>query len=216
MNQYFVRCSKILVLYALCSIAGVVVAADEAPVDAGPRDVVVAATQHLLTVVKQQQAKIKQDQLLVQEIADRWIDPYLDYEYLARTVLGKHWRTATPAQQASFSEAFQGFVRRTYVAALRAYVEDILAYGETLRYPTTPYKEKDGFAEVRAEVKHANNPVPLDFRLRKEGATWKIFDVTVEGVSLALTYRKQFSGEIQQVGLDGLTKRISQHKVSAK
>jgi phospholipid transport system substrate-binding protein len=40
------------------------------------------------------------------------------------------------------------------------------------------------------------------------GSDWKIYDVTVEGVSLVTTYRSTFADEIRQNGVDGLIKSL--------
>ena len=44
--------------------------------------------------------------------------------------------------------------------------------------------------------------VQYEMYLSKTG--WKIYDVQVEGISLALTYRSSFSQEIANAGIDGL------------
>ena len=46
--------------------------------------------------------------------------------------------------------------------------------------------------------------------LAKKGESWKVYDVTVENVSLVQTYRGSFSDEIARSGIDGLIKVLEQ------
>jgi len=39
----------------------------------------------------------------------------------------------------------------------------------------------------------------------REGDRWRVYDVVIEGVSFASTYRSSFEQEIRQAGLDGLS-----------
>lgn len=54
----------------------------------------------------------------------------------------------------------------------------------------------------------------VDYSMYKAAPDWKIYDVTVEGVSLVTTYRSTFAEEIRQSGIDGLIKSL-QEKTSA-
>jgi phospholipid transport system substrate-binding protein len=51
--------------------------------------------------------------------------------------------------------------------------------------------------------------------MRKAGNTWKVFDISVEGVSLVLTYRSEFDVVVKQEGIDGLVKRLAQKNAPA-
>ena len=50
----------------------------------------------------------------------------------------------------------------------------------------------------------------------KTGSGWKIYDISVEGMSLVLTYRTEFDGILKQEGIDGLIKRLAQKNTPAK
>lgn len=58
---------------------------------------------------------------------------------------------------------------------------------------------------IKTEVEGpGNQPVPMNYRLHRKGNEWKVFDVSVDGVSLISTYRASFASEIRQGGLDAL------------
>jgi phospholipid transport system substrate-binding protein len=59
-------------------------------------------------------------------------------------------------------------------------------------------------------------PVPIDYQMRKTDGGWKIYDITVEGISLVLTYRSEFDQVVKQEGIDGLIKRLASKNEPAK
>jgi len=66
-------------------------------------------------------------------------------------------------------------------------------------------------ATVRTQfVRAGGQPLPIDFQMRKTDKGWKVFDISVEGVSLVLTYRSEFDAVVKQEGIDGLVKRLAQ------
>jgi hypothetical protein len=61
------------------------------------------------------------------------------------------------------------------------------------------------YAQVNAKVvQQGRDAIPLGFRLRQEGNDWKIYDVTVDEISITANYRNQFSRVIEQRGLGQL------------
>lgn len=49
---------------------------------------------------------------------------------------------------------------------------------------------------------------PLEFRVRVDLEQPKIIDITVEGVSMAITQRSEFGAVISRSGIDGLIKEL--------
>ena len=59
-------------------------------------------------------------------------------------------------------------------------------------------------------VPSRGEPIQLDYRLEKQSAAWKIYDVNVLGVWLVENYKTQFAGEISAGGVDGLIKSLTE------
>jgi phospholipid transport system substrate-binding protein len=59
-------------------------------------------------------------------------------------------------------------------------------------------------------------PVQITYELRMTERGWKIYDISVEGISLVLTYRTEFDAIVKQEGIDGLIKRLAQKNGPAK
>jgi phospholipid transport system substrate-binding protein len=97
---------------------------------------------------------------------------------------------------------------RTYSNAIGTY------QGQTLKVLPSRGKADPEDTTVRTQfVRPGGQPLPIDFAMRKGDQGWKVYDITVEGVSLVLTYRSEFDAVVKQEGIDGLIKRLTQKNV---
>jgi phospholipid transport system substrate-binding protein len=117
-----------------------------------------------------------------------------DVPAIARFVLGRYWRIATPAQQQEFVRLFTVYTALAYSNRLAAYS------GETLRV-TGSRPEAEG-SIVSSEIVRPNGapPTKVDWRLSWTLGTYKITDVIVDGISMAVTQRSEFASVIQRHG----------------
>jgi phospholipid transport system substrate-binding protein len=121
-------------------------------------------------------------------------DQDFDVPAIARFVLGRYWRTASKAQQVEFVRLFAAYTALAYSNRLAQYS------GETLRV-TGSRPELDG-SIVSSEIVRTDGapPAKVDWRLRSNGGVYKITDVIVDGVSMAVTQRSEFASVIQRHG----------------
>jgi phospholipid transport system substrate-binding protein len=117
-----------------------------------------------------------------------------DVPAIARFVLGRYWRVATTSQQREFVRLFALYTAFTYSNRLAAYS------GEKLRV-TGSQPEPDG-PIVTSEIIRPNGapPTKIDWRLSRADGTYKITDVIVDGISMAVTQRSEFASVIQRHG----------------
>ena len=116
---------------------------------------------------------------------------------------------ATPVEREEFETLFLEFVVRTYARRLGQYG------GETLRILETMSGGGDD-AIVRSEIVSPEFPeVRVDWRVRRIGEDYRIVDVTVEGVSLAITQRDEFGAVIRRSGgqVEGLLSALRERVV---
>jgi phospholipid transport system substrate-binding protein len=57
---------------------------------------------------------------------------------------------------------------------------------------------------------------PVGFSLRAVNGDWKIYDLEIDGVSLALNYRTQLNAEIRHTSLDAVIARMTQQEVRTR
>lgn len=192
----------------LCSV--LLVLATSAAAAGSARDLVVTTTQALVQGLRAQRARITRDQAAAYRLADQTVIPHIDFRGAARRVLGQYWRDASEAQRTRFTAEFRTLLRRSYVTAMVNYVEQILAHADNVRYPPSRSREEGNNAVVTMLIRLQGGPeVTVEYRLVLADAQWKIFDVQIEGVSLALTYRSTFVAEIQRRGIDGLIDQLA-------
>jgi phospholipid transport system substrate-binding protein len=148
---------------------------------------------------------------VVHKLVSQYILPVVDIQASARLVLGHYWRTATPAQRSAFVEQFKTLLIRTYSKSISQYPDSKIQY---LNNRDT----SDGrFATVHTRVvPPGHKPITVDYSLYKTNGDWKIYDLTISGLSLVQSYRSTYSEEIQQTSLDALIKRLAQQNQQAQ
>jgi phospholipid transport system substrate-binding protein len=117
-----------------------------------------------------------------------------DVPGIARFVLGRYWRLATESQQQEFIRVFADYIALAYSSRLAEYS------GEAL-HVTGSRPAPDG-ALVSSEIVRPNGapPAKVDWLLTEHDGAYKISDVVVEGVSMAVTQRSEFASVIQRNG----------------
>ena len=117
-----------------------------------------------------------------------------DVPGIARFVLGRYWRVATEPQQQEFVKVFADYIALAYSNRLAEYS------GETLH--VTGSKPAPDGSVVSSEIVRPNGapPAKVDWVLTPHDGAYKISDVVVEGVSMAVTQRSEFASVIQRNG----------------
>ena len=175
-----------------------------------PDKLVRTVADEVLNALAQDQELRAGNQAKFAELLEQKVAPHFDFERMTRLAVGRGWRQATPEQQKTLIDLFHRLLIRTYSAAYSAYANITIDVKPVRMQPA------DDDVQVRTEIKVPNGgpPLTVDYSMYKASAAWKIYDVTVEGVSLLTTYRSTFAEEIRQGGIDGLIKSL-QDKVSA-
>ena len=140
----------------------------------------------------------------VMALVDTKVMPYVNFQRMTSSAVGRYWRQATPDQQKRLQDEFKVLLVRTYAGAL-AQVQD-----QTVTLKPMRGGAEDSEVVVRTEVRGKGDPIQLDYRLEKSPAGWKIYDVNVMGVWLVENYRNSFAQEIGANGVDGLIKKLTE------
>jgi len=129
-----------------------------------------------------------------------------DVPEISRFVLGPNWRTATEPQRQEFVKLFEDYVVHAYTVRFSAYAGQQLKVGSA-----RPEGENASLVQSQIALPNGSQPpVRVDWRLGQNNNGYKITDVSVEGVSMALTQRQEFASVIQRNGgqLDALLKLL--------
>jgi len=125
-------------------------------------------------------------------------------DFISQLVLGRHYRTASEQQIATYKELFPEYIIRSFTGRLGNYNDQDIEV-----VSTAPAGTRDLF--VRSQIITPNSegePIHADWRVRNLNGQFKIVDVKVEGVSMAITKREEFSSIIAKDGFDGLFEEL--------
>ncbi len=113
-----------------------------------------------------------------------------DIKTIGRFVLGRYWRKATEAERAEYGRLYEDLIVATYSRQLSSYA------GETLKVEGVRQQDGKSALVTSRFLRAEGKPVQLDWRLLRRGDTWRIVDVVVEGMSMALSQRSEFKAVI--------------------
>jgi phospholipid transport system substrate-binding protein len=185
-------------------LGSIPVAAEEQEL-AEPQKVIEEISLQLADILEHERETLKNDPGYVYRLANKVLVPNVDFQRVSRLVLGKHFRSASSAQQQAFKQQFQRLLVRTYSTAF------IQLDGDwEIRY--LPLRtNKKGDVLVRTKVLYAGGaPLNIIYRMHLKDGSWKVYDVKIEGVSLVTNYRSSFANELRRTGIDGLIKKMSE------
>jgi len=129
--------------------------------------------------------------------------PHFDFQTMTATAVGLGWRKATPEQRARLTEEFKTLLVRTYASALAAYSDQ--------RFDFRPLHARPSDTDVTVQVRVIQSgaqPISIDYGMEKTSAGWKVYDVSVGGVSLVANYRTEFGNIVRAEGIDGLIRNL--------
>ncbi|HEX7955075.1 MAG TPA: ABC transporter substrate-binding protein [Burkholderiales bacterium] len=138
-------------------------------------------------------------------IAKQKILPHVDFERMTRLAVGRAWRSADAGQRQALVNQFSSLITRVYSAAIDAY------QGQQAKVDSLNLSPTDTDVIVRSRFeKPGAPPVEVTYAMEKTAQGWKLYDITVENVSLVITYRSQFGEEISRSGVDGLIQSLKE------
>jgi phospholipid transport system substrate-binding protein len=176
----------------------------------GPDQLVQKITDEILAAIKSDKQLAAGDKQKATKLAEEKVLPYIDFEQATRLAVGRAWREAAPEQKQRLVTEFRNMLVRTYSNAISAY------QGQTLKVLPQRGKQDPEETVVRTQyIRAGGQPLPIDFTMHQKEGTWKVYDITVEGVSLVMTYRSEFDAVVKQEGVDGLIKRLAQKNIPA-
>lgn len=170
-----------------------------------PDELVRKVTADVLDTVKSDKQLAAGDHKKALALAEQKILPLVDFREATQLAMGKSWNSATPAQQTQVVDAFRQMLVRIYSNSIDVY------RGQTMK--VLPVRLAPGATEVTVRnqyLREGRPPVSVEYAMKKSPEGWKIYDITVEGVSLVLTYRAEFEQVTRTSGVDGLIKRLNE------
>ena len=174
----------------------------------GPDELVKKVTADVLDSIKADKQLQAGDRRKALALAEQKILPHVDFREAAKLATGKVWQGASSEQQERIVNEFRSMLVRIYSNSIDVY------RGQTMKVLPVRAPKDATEAVVRNQyLRDGRQPVVVEYAMRKAADGWKIYDITVEGVTLVLTYRAEFESITRTSGVDGLIKRLAEKNV---
>lgn len=125
----------------------------------------------------------------------------LDVPHMLAAALDTRWARLTELQRKRLQDAFGRKLRHAAGSGLDDYRASTVSYGAEAARP-------GGLVEVPTRIAARGETSEVTYTMRRAGGTWRIVDITVDGVSTVENYRGSFAKIIAKDGVEGLLQRL--------
>ncbi|MGD8371714.1 MAG: ABC transporter substrate-binding protein [Syntrophobacterales bacterium] len=193
--MYRIACCRGLIVFLLIfGLAGVALAGE-------PTESIRQTTDKIIAILQdpafQEPEKEPERKRLIRLAADE----RFNWREMARRSLARHWKKRTNEEKQEFVALYADLLERTYMNRIENYSGEKVTYdGERI---------EGNYSLVNITVYTSQDlEIPVQYRLKKRGSDWLIYDVLVEGVSLINNYRQQFNDIILKSSYEDLVEQL--------
>lgn len=134
--------------------------------------------------------KYKSDKKLRRDVMRKIIDPKFNYAEMSRRSLADNWNDRTEAERKKFVELFGKLLENSYASKIESYRDEKITYMDEVI--------KGEYAMVKTLIVRSDDKIHVDYKLKKTGNDWLVYDFIIESVSMVRNYRSQFSKIIRK------------------
>lgn len=173
---------------------------------ASPVDQLQGVANRMVTQLEQNKSQLKNTKV-IRRIVNQVLLPSVDLDRMSASVVGRYWQTAIPAQREQFKKDFAYLVTTTYSAAFASYDDDRVQF-----YPLREsYENRDVMVLRSVIIRRNGQRIPIGYNVVRSGNQWKVYDFSIEHVSMVQSYRAQFENVLANGGMSALLARLQQH-----
>ena len=171
----------------------------------GPEQLIRNTSDKVIAEIKANSEAYKKDPQSIYDLVDTLVLPHFDFSAMTDLALGNFRDQVSADQRPTIVDEFRRLLVRTYSSALLEYTD------QKLTYLPMEGSESDGEVVVKTEIAQSGGfPIPINYSLRSGKDGWKVFDISVDEVSLVTNYRSSFARAIKKDGVDGLIKTLQE------
>jgi len=162
------------------------------------------AQQHIQALAEQAIATLQRGDLTLEQREQTFralLREGFDLDFIGRFVLGQYWKQSSPGEQAEYLALFGEYVLRSYSSRLGGYA------GEQFVVRGARPSGKDAIVSSTIQ-RSGGSPIAADWRVRFIDGRYRIIDVAVEGISMAITQRDEFASVVGTHGMAGLLEML--------
>ena len=151
----------------------------------------------VLLVLQKEELSLESKKAEISEI----VTPMFDFPLMAKLTLGrKHWPTMTRQQQDKFTALFVNLLRQTYLDRISKYTDEQVVIQQVA--------EVNRKVHIYTDLISQGENISMLYKFYRTGNGWKIYDLEVEGISLIVSYRKQFDQILSNGNIDDLIRQL--------
>lgn len=171
-----------------------------------------SVSNQMIANLKANKTSLKENPELVYSLARRIIVPHADLTEMSKHVLPPSvWNSASRAQRAEFQSLFSTTLIRTYASAIAAYNDQVVTF-----YPIRGDYSHQSLVKVNSQITSTEgSPISVVYTMINTGNNWKLFDMTVEGVSMLNSFRSQFADTLSHNNMAELINVLKKHNVDS-
>lgn len=167
-----------------------------------PPEFVQDVADDLIAQLKKDQDRLK-NPAVVSQIINTKLLPHVDQTAFSRSVLGTYANQASKAQRDQFTVNLRQSLTKNYGSAFAKFTNQT--------YKLRPYKaptKAGAYPIVTLDFINGSEKIPVTFQLADKGTTWKVRNINVAGIDMALQFRNQFAATVKRNG-NNLDKAIA-------
>ncbi|HEY6395155.1 MAG TPA: ABC transporter substrate-binding protein [Candidatus Binataceae bacterium] len=177
--------------------------------DADPTTAVKTVIDQATAILKNKQVDETERQRQLREL----VEGHFDFEGMARSALGYHWRDLTPDQRREFVPLFTSFIEDAYLSRMKEYTVEKIQQdlkSSNVQFTKQVIDGTDATVYSTVKLQDRPNPVEADYKMSKDTGQWKIYDINIDAISVIANYRNQFNRVINNEGYDKLVSILKQ------
>lgn len=166
---------------------------------------VVFLENHASELIQKLDAKQNLSDNYVRSAIRQTVLPIFDVYIMSRSVIGRrYWNEASETEKEQFKTRFTRQVLSVYAAPLTEYDGDKIKF-----YPLRGEIPAHKRIVVHSKIIRKNGQqIPVDYRLIQKDGRWRVYDFSVEGISMVESYRSQYRETLQQGGVSALIRKM--------
>ncbi|MBI3634857.1 MAG: ABC transporter substrate-binding protein [Candidatus Rokubacteria bacterium] len=190
--------AAVVLMFVEVALGSVAIAAAGAPTDQLREGV-----DRVFTVVRDQalagEARAAERRAAIGKVAGE----IFDFGDMARRALGTHWEARTPAEREQFVRLYTDLIQRVYLSKVdqRESAHQMTILGETI-------DGDDAIVKTSIPLSQGSQ-MPLEYRMHGTHNRWRVYDISIDGISLVANYRAQFNRVIHNESYEALVAKFT-------
>lgn len=202
MLGHLLRKKLLLIVVLLVSLCFFFKSGAYASMDSEPMDQLQKSVDKVLEILKAKELKVPEKKNERKQRILEVVDLMFDFREMARSSLGRHWNSITPAEQDKFVSLFKELIEGRYIGKIDSYNDQTVVYKKQL--------VKGDRALIYTDIVDKDLEIPIIYRLEESDGKWLINDLKIENVSLIVNYRRDFDSVIRKDKFEGLVEKIKE------